>query len=209
MDTHGQVQRIAVVSAIALTLCSAALADLGLVYGGSFDLRIPATGSGKAWAQEAIVNVPDHFTIIDVDASITLTHTSVFDLEIILAGPNGARVRLNWYNPSDEFFEGQDYTGTIFDDEASASIELAEAPFAGRFTPKAPSRLDIFDGIDSYGSWRLQIYDWWYDNIGTLEEFKLIFNTPEPTTLILLSLGAGLARLLRPRRLIRNLKSEI
>jgi len=209
MDMHGQVQRIAAACAIALTLCSAALADLGLVYGGSFDLRIPATGSGKAWAQEAVVNVPDHITVIDVDVSITLTHTSVFDLEIILAGPNGTRVRLNWYSPSDEFFEGQNYTGAIFDDEASASIELADAPFAGRFTPKAPKRLDVFDGIDAYGPWRLQIYDWWYDNIGTLEEFKVIFNIPEPTTLILLTLGAGLARVLRPRRLISNLKSEI
>jgi len=209
MDAHGQLQRIAAAFAIALTLCSAALADLGLVYGGSFDLRIPATGSGKAWAQEAVVNVPDHITVIDVDVSITLAHTSVFDLEIILAGPNGARVRLNWYSPSDEFFEGQDYAGAIFDDEASASIELADAPFGGRFTPKPPSRLDVFDGIDSYGSWRLQIYDWWYNNTGTLEEFKLIFNTPEPTTLILLTLGAGLARLLRPRRIISNLKSEI
>ncbi len=209
MDTHGQVQRIVAAFAIALAPCSPALADLGLVYGGSFDLRIPATGSGHAWTQEAVVNVADHFTVIDVDVSITLTHTSVFDLEIILAGPNGARVRLNWYSPSDEFFEGQNYTGAIFDDEASASIELADAPFAGRFTPKASSRLDVFDGIDAYGPWRLQIYDWWYSNTGTLKEFKLVFNTPEPTTLILLTLGVGLARLLRPRRLISNLKPEI
>jgi subtilisin-like proprotein convertase family protein len=200
MDTHGQVQRIAAAYAIALSLCSAALADLGLVYGGSFDLRIPATGSGKAWAQEAVVNVPDHITVIDVDVSITLTHTSVFDLEVILAGPNGARLRLNWYT-FDEFFEGQDYTGAIFDDEASASIELADAPFAGRFTPKAPSRLDVFDGIDAYGPWRLQIYDWWYSNTGTLEEFKLILNTPEPATILTLILGAGLAGLFRPRRI--------
>ncbi len=201
MDMHGQVQRIAAAFAIALSLCSVALADLGMVYGGPFDLRIPATGSGHAWAQEAVVNVPDHITVIDVDASVTLTHTSVFDLEIILAGPNGARVRLNWYSPSEEFFEGQNYTGAIFDDEASASIELADAPFAGRFTPKAPSRLDVFDGIDSYGPWRLQIYDWWYNNTGTLEEFKLIFNTPEPTTILTLILGASLAGLFRRRQI--------
>jgi subtilisin-like proprotein convertase family protein len=61
--------------------------------------------------------------------------------------------------------------------------------------------VDVFDGIDSYGPWRLQIYDWWYSNTGTLEEFKLIFNTPEPATILTLILGAGLAGLFRRRRI--------
>lgn len=187
--------------AVALAFGSVASAELGLIYGGSFDLRIPAGQStGKAWMQPAVVNVPDHFTVVDLDVSVTIEHTSAFDLEIILKGPDGTRLRLNWYNSPGEYFEGEDYTQTIFDDEASGSIQLADAPFTGRFKPRDPGRLDIFDGLDANGAWELQIYDWWLNNTGTLEEFKLIFNVPEPATITLLLLGFALARPHKPRR---------
>lgn len=179
---------------------SIASAELGLIYGGSFDLRIPASGSGKAWMASAVVNVLDNFTVVDLDVAVTLNHTSVFDLELVLQGPDGTRLRLNYYDPAGEFFEGQDYTQTIFDDEAPTSIQLADAPFTGRFKPRAPARLHIFDALDPQGPWELQIYDWWYANTGTLEEFKLIFNIPEPATVILLTLGLTFTALWRTQR---------
>lgn len=184
---------------------SIASAELGLIYGGSFDLRIPASGSGKAWMASAVVNVLDNFTVVDLDVAVTLNHTSVFDLELVLQGPDGTRLRLNYYDPAGEFFEGQDYTQTIFDDEAPTSIQLADAPFTGRFKPRAPATLHIFDALDPQGPWELQIYDWWYANTGTLEEFKLIFNIPEPATVILLTLAltfTALRRTQRPRKSI-------
>jgi len=205
MDARTLIQRIVVVLAIALPFGSIASAELGLIYGGSCDLRIPASGSGKAWMTPAVVNVPDNFTVIDLDVAVTLNHTSAFDLELILKSPDGTKLRLNYYNPSDEYFEGQNYTATIFDDEAPTSIQLADAPFTGRFKPRAPARLDIFDALNPQGPWELQIYDWWYANTGTLEEFKLIFNIPEPATVILLTLGltfTALWRTQRPRKSI-------
>ena len=106
------------------------------------------------------------------------------------------------YNPLDEFFEGENYSQTIFDDEADISISLGQAPFTGRFRPKDPYLLSAFDGEDVYGSWRLQICDMWDYNTGTLDSFELMItnHTPEPATAILLLLGTTLFRLHNPRR---------
>ena len=102
-----------------------------------------------------------------------------------------------------EFFQGENYTQTIFDDEAGTAIEQAEPPFTGRFRPKAidaGNNLAVFDDQDTYGLWRLQIYDAFYADTGKLDSFEIIVTTPEPATAILLLLGTGLINLLNPRR---------
>ena len=113
---------------------------------------------------------------------------------LILEGPDGTRVTLNYYDPADEFFEGENYTATIFDDEAETPINSGEPPFTGRFKPRPPAQLSVFNGLDPQGEWRLQIYDAWHANTGTLEELKLIFNIPEPATFLLLLTALPFAR---------------
>jgi len=145
---------------------------------------------------DAVIEVLDHFIIADLDVGITLTHTNVFDLQISLQNPAGTILTLNMYN-FDEYFEAENYTNTIFDDEAPLSIKEGEAPFTGRFRP-----LDVlsdFDGTDAYGLWHLRICDMWEWNIGTFNHLELIF-TPEPSTATLLILGASLLTLFRPHR---------
>jgi len=171
-----------------LALAPAASADLTLIYTASFDLRIPAEpATGDAWMDDAVIDIPDSFTVIDLDIEITLTHTNIYDLQLFLDGPDGTRLTLNYYDITDKV--GENYTGTIFDDEADTPIESALAPFNGRYRPKAPAELSIFDRRDPQGAWTIQIYDARHANTGTLEEVKLIFEVPEPTTLLLLSLG--------------------
>ena len=201
MDAHAPKQRIVALIALTAALASPASAALDLVYTASFDLRIPADpNTGHAWMQDAVIQVPDSFTVIDLDVGITLTHTSVFDLQLYLQGPDGTRIALNYYDPSDEFFEGEDYIGTIFDDEADHPIELADAPFSGRFKPRHPAELAEFDGRNPQGPWALQIYDAWHNNTGTLEELKLIFTIPEPATLLLLILATPIAAFFNHRK---------
>ena len=149
---------------------------------------------------EAIIKVPDHLTIYDLDFGINLTHTNVFDLQIFVQSPLGTRLCLNMYDVEKGFFKGEDYIQTIFDDEAEIPIEDGTAPFTGRFRPKAGSLLEVFDGEDAYGLWRLQIYDMWYEDTGKLGRAELIITVCEPTGLSLLALGAGLTVLFRPRR---------
>lgn len=197
MDTRNAVQRTVAILIIVAGACSnTVFARTIYTYGGDFDLPI----SDKSWMPDAVIDVGDHYTIHDLDVGITVTHTRVFDLQIFLQNPDGTkRICLNMYN-FDEYFEGANYTNTIFDDEAEIPIEQAEPPFTGRFRPIWPYELSAFDDQDAYGTWHLQIYDSWQWDTGTLNSFEIIVTTPEPATAILLLLGTGLMTLFKPNR---------
>ncbi len=201
MDTHSRTQWIVAVLLGVGAMSFPVFAGEVYTYSGDFNLQIPAEpDTSKGWMADAIIEINRHFTILDLDVGITLTHSNVFDLQIFLQSPEGTTLCLNTYDFR-EFFEGEDYTQTVFDDEAEVPIEEAEPPFTGRFKPKAGNLLEIFDDQDAYGPWRLQIYDAWNADTGTLESFELTITTvPEPATVALLVLGAGLAALLRPHR---------
>jgi subtilisin-like proprotein convertase family protein len=209
MDAPNAVQRIVAIVLIVVGVSFPVFAGQVHIYSDQFDLPIPANPDDtKGWMADAVIEITDHFTIHDLDIRISITHTNVFDLQIFLQSPAGTRLCLNMYNPFDEFFEGENYTQTIFDDEAETAIGVAEPPFTGRFRPKAidaANLLEIFDGQDSYGLWQLQIYDAFYADTGNLDSFELIITVPEPATAILLLLGSGLITLLNPRRNPKNI----
>ena len=84
-------------------------------YERSFDLDIPADPNAtKGWTEDALIEVPDHFTIADLNVSVRLTHTNVFDLQLYVTSPSGTTVLLNSYDPFTEYFEGADYRGDGF-----------------------------------------------------------------------------------------------
>ncbi len=196
MDARSSAIRMVAAFFLAMVFPSVSFSGSVYIYGGDFNLPIPAEpNSSKGWMDDAVIEVPDHFTIRDLDVGISLTHTSAFDLQIFLQSPAGTRICLNMYDFEKEFFEGQDYTNTVFDDEAELSIVDANAPFTGSFRPI--DELSEFDGTASFGQWRLQIYDAFHADTGTFNHFELIFTTPEPATTVLLILGLGLMRLRR------------
>lgn len=173
-------------------------------YTADFNLPIPKPDLNdpnitQGWMDDAIIEIPHHLVIVDLDIGITLTHTNVFDLQIFLKSPAGQVICLNKYD-FDEFFIGADYIETVFDDEAFLSIKQGSPPFTGRFKPVEPYELSDFDGIDAYGLWHLRIYDAWPWDIGTLNHVELIITIPEPATAVLLILGVALLKLFNPRR---------
>jgi len=205
MKARSSVQWIVAIFFMAAGFNSTLFAGPTLIYGGDFDLPIPALDDpmseyGKGWMDDAVIEIPDHFTIYDLDVGISVTHTKVFDLQIFIESPGGTRLCLNMYNPLYEYFEGEDYIQTIFDDEAEVAIEDAEPPFTGRFRPRSPTQLLVFDGQDTFGQWKLQIYDAYYADTGNLKSFEVIITIAEPATATLLILGVGLVTLFRPRR---------
>jgi len=199
MSAHSALQRIVAIIILLGGICVPVLASPVYTYGGDFDLPIPGNPkNSRGLMFDAIIEIPDHFTIYDLDVSINLTHSQAFDLQIFLISPSRKSVCLNMYN-LDRYFEGEDYIYTIFDDEADIPIEMGEPPFTGRFKPMEP--LSVFDGEDTYGLWRLRIYDAYYADTGSLNNFKIVIAAViEPATVILLIVGIGFATLLRPRR---------
>ena len=201
MDTHSRAQWIVAVLFGVGAMSFPVFAGEVYTYSGDFNLQIPAEpDTSKGWMADAVIEIDRHVTILDLDIGITLTHSNVFDLQIFLQSPEGTTLCLNTYDFRSEFFQGEDYTQTVFDDEAQTHIAQAQPPFTGRFKPKASEGLDVFNGQNAYGPWRLQIYDAYYADTGILESFELTFTVPEPATVALLTLGTALAALLRPRR---------
>jgi len=189
MDARKPLLYAVVIFAVVVQYPFDAYAD-SVTYSSNFNLRIPAKpGDTKGWMDDAVIEIPHHFIIHDIDVGVTLTHTNVFDLQIFLKSPAKTTICLNMYD-FDPSLKGEDYTNTIFDDEASLAIEQAQPPFTGRFRPI--DKLSAFDGEDSFGPWRLRIYDAFYADTGTFNRFELVITNPEPATAVFLVVGAGL-----------------
>ena len=99
------------------------------------------------------IDIGEVATVADVDVGLSLTHTYDGDLDIFLIGPEGTRVELS----TDNGGTGEDFTDTIFDDEAATSITAGSAPFTGSFGPEGS--LAALDGIGAAGTWTLEISD--------------------------------------------------
>jgi hypothetical protein len=101
-------------------------------------------GIPLASATNSMYVPPGFFTksppLEDVDINVDITHPDEHDLSISVSH-GGKTVVL-----ASAIGSGANYTGTIFNDEASTSITAAAAPFAGSFRPQNP--LSAFDGLD-------------------------------------------------------------
>jgi VCBS repeat-containing protein len=115
------------------------------------DIRIPAVGtSGTVYSN---IEITDTGMISDLNVHINLTHTWDNDLNISLRAPDGTIVSLSSYNGG----SANNYTNTVFDDEADTSITAGSAPFSGVFRPEGD--LSVLDGMDMSGTWTLIISD--------------------------------------------------
>ncbi|MFT5215315.1 MAG: subtilisin-like proprotein convertase family protein [Glaciecola sp.] len=117
---------------------------------------------------ESIIAVTENIIISDVNVTINLNHTFDGDLEIKLVAPDGStEVMLSNRNGGG----GDNYTNTVFDDDAGSSIASGSAPFAGSFTPDGD--LNDLNGLSSVGDWKLIITDRAAGNGGALLDWTL------------------------------------
>jgi subtilisin-like proprotein convertase family protein len=154
------------------------------------DNRIPGgtiTVAGNVASVEAGTNaLPDNqtrnfraninlgATVSDMNVRINLTHTYDGDLAISLLSPAGTQVSLsNRLGGS-----GQNFTNTVFDDEASTAISAGSAPFTGSFRPS--STLNAVDGQGLSGNWRLRVEDLANIDSGSLISWSVEFVTACP-----------------------------
>jgi subtilisin-like proprotein convertase family protein len=95
-----------------------------------------------------------------------ITHTYDGDLTIYLVAPDGRSVML----VSDRGDNGQNFTNTVFDDNAAAGITSnTPAPFTGTFKPA--ESLSAMDGAPLAGTWSLKVVDDRSGNFGSIDSW--------------------------------------
>ncbi len=103
---------------------------------------------------DVIINIPDAMSILDINITLVdIEHEFDADLDIFLESPNGTIVELTTDNGGGD----DDFTMTVFDDEATQAIAFGSAPFTGSFRPEG--FLGSFDGENPNGTWTLHVTD--------------------------------------------------
>jgi gliding motility-associated-like protein len=119
----------------------------------SVDLPI-TIAEDEAGTYTTSVMIMDPVQVSDVNVTVDITHTWVNDLILTLTSPSGTNVVLS--NQNGGFFD-QDYTNTVFDQEAEIAISSGTAPFTGSFQPDGD--LSTLYGEGSVGEWTLTVED--------------------------------------------------
>lgn len=118
----------------------------------------------------SVINMVDDLKIIDLNVIVDIKHTWDEDLILTLIGPSGTEVELtNQIGGS-----GDNYSVTVFDDEADLSIGDGSPPFNGTFKPIEP--LSVFNNESVQGDWTLKVQDVYIAlDAGVIEDFQLEF----------------------------------
>jgi subtilisin-like proprotein convertase family protein len=127
-------------------------------------LNIP---DNNATGVTSIINITNNKTINDINVTVNITHPWIGDLTLTLISPNGTSVIL--VTSRDD--EGDNYTNTVFDDDAIATISSGSAPYTGSFIPQGS--LSNFNKEESYGEWVLKIVDSGPEDIGQIDNWSI------------------------------------
>ena len=113
------------------------------------------------------LNVGDNILLGTMTVQLNLTAPNPHDLTITLTGPNGTTITLCTGVPKATgagiIPAGSNFSGTIFDDSATTSIDSAFPPFSGSFIPE--QALSTFAGLSAKGTWTLNITGGVFQNL--------------------------------------------
>lgn len=139
----------------------------------SLDIPKTIADKGITYSTLNLSGLPGN--ILDVNIQVNLNHPAVGELNLALISPTGTPVILSQFLGG----AGDNFTNTVFDDEASISVFSAAAPFTGSFRPV--HSLSQLDGRSPNGQWRLRLDDVATGNIGTLLGWSMTitYGTPD------------------------------
>ncbi len=121
------------------------------------------------------------------NVTINLLHSWVGDIAIHLIGPGGQILELSTSNGG----AGNNYTNTVFSDDAGAFITTGTPPFTGDFRPEGRNAslafnnvpplgtftfASTYNGTIADGNWILNINDYVIADIGELLSWSITFN---------------------------------
>jgi len=124
---------------------------------------------------EQVIVITDDEPIVDLDVQVFITHTFTGDLELSLIGPDGTEVMLSENHGG----SGNNFSGTIFDDEADTAITSGSPPFSGSFRPD--ELLSVFDDTTATGEWKLHVVDQAGIDTGSIDSWSLLLTYPART----------------------------
>jgi hypothetical protein len=153
-------------------------------------------------------SIADSLTLGDLDVSINTTHTWVGDLIFTLEHQDTGTSVVFYDRPGEPAStfgcDGDDIDATIDDeaataveDECGAGVPSIQGSFIGG-DPADPTLMSSFDGEDLAGTWVLNVSDNAGGDLGTLNEWCLVIDTPPNC-----DLGATAARSVRAGRSLR------
>ena len=116
----------------------------------------------------SIINMDQNAVITDVNLTLNIEHTWDADLEVKLIAPDGVTEIILF---EDIGSNGDNFTNTVLDDDASTVISDGEAPFTGSFSPIGS--LSDLNGLLSGGDWTLYINDDAIGDGGTLLDWSI------------------------------------
>lgn len=122
------------------------------------------------------IEIAQNGEIYDINVHVDITHPATGELRLMLISPQNKGVILSDYNGGD----GDNYTQTVFDDQAEYSIENGVPPFTGSFKPEVA--LSTFNGSKIAGIWKLRINEYGQPNSGTLNNWCLHFLYKDTTS---------------------------
>lgn len=176
MDASG---RLVVAGPVSLNSTAQAIPDNGCSAGNGITSQINITGQPAAVSSSKIA------------VRINITHSWDSDLRIYLYPPGGGVLVLASQNGGN----GDNFTNTLFTDQAPVSIDAGTAPFTGQYRPKggptecfqAGTPLANFSAIGSGnvvpdGTWTLRILDNGLNDLGTLNNWAISFTGIEAFT---------------------------
>lgn len=115
----------------------------------------------------SLISFSNNLIITDVNITVNITHPWIGDLELILRSPEGTRVTLVETRSDD----GENYTNTVFDDDAALNFLAGSAPYTGSFKPQ--NSLESFNNENSFGEWILKAVDGGPADIGTIDNWSI------------------------------------
>lgn len=135
-----------------------------LNYSSNTAIAIP---DDNASGINSVINVPNSFTVADVNVKLNITHTYDGDLVIKLVAPDSTSVTL----ASQAGGNGANFTNTVFDSQAVLGLDRGSAPFTGSFQPA--QTLNTLNGKAANGTWTLNVSDIGAQDTGTLNNWSL------------------------------------
>jgi subtilisin-like proprotein convertase family protein len=162
-----------------------------LVYPQSMTTKVYTTGTinlaipdNNTTGVTSTIIVPDSIIVYDVNIRIdSLIHTWDSDLDITLLNRGGTTVDLDV--TSDNGSSGDNFIGTLFDDDAAVSVTTGTAPFTGTYKiEQIPPGLTQFNGTEGIGNWRLKLVDDAGSDNGTLYRWSVIIKGMIHNTII-------------------------